>query len=176
LAAKMGIFRSLQKLRRSARRSRLFPMLFVVGVAAIIFGMIFNARKSELRCCNEGQVVLFFSPSASLSRVCVPIKTLEVDGDLAFVKIEVEKEMWNVAALQTFSVGDLMADLSMKKYPFPLIAVIQDSSKTEYLVVFGKDRQISLSSMKHLIGQGQKNEHLLEVKISNDFSFYVQIK
>jgi hypothetical protein len=187
----MGIFRILQKLRHSTRSSRLLQLLlFAIGITVIVFGMIFNSRKSPLReraltCCNGDQVVLFFPSPRSLipAQVRLPLKTKQTDEDLAFVEVDVGDEKWHAVALRTFSVGDLMADLTMKgveKYPFPLIAIAQDSSKAEYLIISGKNRQISLSSMKHLIELDKKNENLVEVKIPNHqkqdfFSFLIKV-
>jgi hypothetical protein len=175
----MGILRCLQRLRHSSHRSRLLQLLVAVGIAAAVFGITFYGfvpRRPNSQhlstCCRKNQVVLFFhaSESLALSRICLPINTMQT-SDFSFLEIEAQGTKCKVAALRTGSVGDLMAELSIKgieKSSFPLIAVIQDSFGAEYLIVCEEDGQISLSSMKHLIehcAMDQKNENLIEVVI-----------
>jgi hypothetical protein len=148
----MGISRDLQRLRHSIRSSRLLKLLLAMGVAMIV------SSPTSTRCKDE------FSQSPE------PLTSSRIIEDLAFVEMDIGGGKWHVAALLTTSVGDLMADLSMKgagKYPFPWMIIVQDSLDAKYVIVFGQDRQISLSSMKHLIEIGQKKENLTEVKLSS---------
>ena len=75
-----------------------------------------------------------------------------------------------IAALKAASVGDVMAELATKA-PCPMMLVIRDQQEAEYLIVCGKDRQLSLSSMKHLIEQEnfeQGKEKLIRLPLQDE--------
>jgi hypothetical protein len=180
----MGIFKCLQRLRHSCCRSRLFLLLFaaVVVMVALATALSFSKRPLKehvLRCCQENKVVLFFSSSESLtpSQICLPFNTTQ--------NLDATVTRWKVAALQTTSIGELMAEFSLQKYLLPLIAVIQDSLGAEYLAICGEDRHIFLSSMKYLIEHcliDRKNEKWVEVIVPDPlegkkepFSLYIAI-
>lgn len=98
--------------------------------------------------------------------------------------LDMQGTRWKVAALKTTSIGELMAEFSLLNL-LPLIAVIQDSLGGEYLAVCGEDRNISLSSMKHLIENcsiDRKNEKWVEVIVPDHlegkkepFSLYIAV-
>jgi hypothetical protein len=161
----------------------LFLLLFTAGAVMVALAVTLSSRKHPLkehvlRCCHENRVVLSFSSSES--QMSLPLNTTQ--------DLDVQGTRWKVAALQTTSIGELMAEFSLlntKKYLLPLIAVIQDSLGGEYLAVCGEDRNISLSSMKHLIENcsiDRKNEKWVEVIVPDHlegkkepFSLYIAV-
>jgi hypothetical protein len=178
LGGKMSIFKCLQRLWCYSRSSRLFQWLFVIGIAVLIIGIALLSKKPPLKekvltCFKNKEVVLFFHSSNALTpRMSLPIESVQTLDNLPFADIDINRTKWKIAALKIFSVGDMMAELSLKggeKYPFPMIVVVQDSAGAEYLIIGNEEKQISLSSIKYLIEHGmldQKNKNLVKVIIS----------
>ncbi len=170
----MGIFKCLQKLWHFCRSSRLFQWLFIAGSLALIIGVIFlkkpPLKEKAFTCFQNKEVALFFHPSKALT-LCLnlPITFMQTWDDLAFTDLPVKDTTWKIAALHILSVGDLMAELSMKggeKSLFPLIILIRDSTGTEYLIIGDEEKQISLSSMNYFVEHGMLDDkNLLKVTI-----------
>jgi hypothetical protein len=174
----MGIFKCLQRLYRFSRSSRLFQWLFIAGSLALIIGIPFLKKSHEeekaYTCFKNKEVVFFFHASEALTpHMSLPIKSMQVLKNLAFNDVAIKGTKWKIAALRVFSIGDLMAELSMKGGEncfFPMIVVAQDSAGAEYLIVGNEERQISLSSMSYLVKHclvDQRNGQWVKVNISD---------
>lgn len=169
----MGIFKCLQSLRHYSRSSRLFQC---VGIVALVCGITLFSKKLTLKeqagsCLKDNQVELFFYTSKPLtSRIHLPLTSAQSLRGLSFLESDVQGTTWKMAALETFSIGDILAELSMNNAARPLIAFVRDSVGAEYLVVYNEEKQISLSSVKHLVQHNlveQNKENVIKVAISN---------
>jgi hypothetical protein len=174
----MSIFKSLKSLRHSNRNPRLLQWLLVAGGVAVIATTFFSKRlemkEQSMSCFNDNRAHLFFHASKPLTpRISLSIKPMQALQNLSFLEVIVQGKKWKIAALEIFSIGDLLAEFSTRaaeKYSFPLITLARDSIGEEYLIVCDEEKQISLSSLKYLIAHclvEQKNENLIKVMISN---------
>jgi hypothetical protein len=177
LGGKMGIFKCLQGLWRFSCGSRLFQWLFITGSLALIIGFVFlkkfSLEEKAFTCFKNNKVILFFhSSKSSTPHVSLPIKSVYASDDFTFTEIVIKEKKWKIAALSVLSVGDLMADLSMKggeKCLFPMIVVARDSSGAEYLIIGNEQRQVFLSSMNYLVEHNMlDNKKWVEVICSDE--------
>jgi hypothetical protein len=174
----MGIFKYLQRLYRFSRGSRLFQWLFITGSFSLIIGIPFlkkwQIEEKAFTCFKNKEVIFFFHSSEVLTpRMSLSIKSMQMLEDLVFNNIIIKGTKWKITALRVFSIGDLMAEISMKCREncfFPMIVVAQDSTGAEYLIVGNEEKQISLSSMSYLVKHylvDQRNEQWVKVNISD---------
>jgi hypothetical protein len=121
--------------------------------------------SQKLTCFKDNQVVLFLK----FLQISIPVAQVEAYNSIPFVEIEEGK--YKFAAVRTSSVGDLLAEFSMKPAdPIPWIVVIQDAFDAEYVMGRGLDGQVSLSSIQFAIEQSMvrtEEGEVLEVKFSD---------
>ena len=107
------------------------------------------------------------------SHITLSIKSVQSLEDVSFLDIDILGTKWKIAAFETLSVGELLAELSMQgaeKYLLPFIALARDSVGAEYLIVCNTEKQISLSSLKHLMEHHlavHRGIQIIKVDISN---------
>lgn len=163
----MGIFkRCREQLRHFLKKDfSLGTCLRIFVFSLILLGgfTFFKFQKSEKvplssqwRCCVDHRVLLFFSlpGTSTLSPLFLPLVPFTTVENTPFVEVKSQDgKLWKATALQTESVGTLLAELSreIKAKLLPLISIVLDSSGTEYLLLIGTEGQLSLSSMKFLI-------------------------
>jgi len=151
----------ISKCLQSFRSHRLVLLFLAVSAAAFVF---VAAVPRSSTCCKNNQVVI-----SSQSRQ-TPLFVQPTSACLSFLDLDIQGTVWKIAALDTFSIGDLMADL-LKKAPCPMIALARDQEGVEYVIVYDEDRRLSLSPVKRLIEQElveQRNEKFIRVPLSND--------
>ncbi len=127
-------------------RHRWVLLSFATGTAVFVLAAIVSFKENEWSCCKNNEVI-FFLPSA---RIAIPLQP--ACANLPFFDLEVQGTTWMIAAIKAASVGDVVAELATKA-PCPMMLVVQDQQKAEYLIICGKDRQLSMSSMNHLLEQ-----------------------
>jgi hypothetical protein len=141
-------------------------LLLSIAICTAVFVVVeFVAfKKKAWSCCKNNEVIIVL-PSA---RIAIPLQP--ACANLPFFDLEIQGTTWMVAALKAASVGDVMAELATKA-PCPMMLVVRDQQEAEYLIICGKDRQLSLSSMKHLIEQKaveQGKEKLIRLPLPGD--------
>ncbi len=143
-------------------------VLFSLAACTIVFFLPLypSPKKQQWTCCKNNTVTL----SSLSSRIVLPLQLST--AQLTFQDLDVQGTVWKIAALDTASVGEFMGELSNHDAPCPMIAVVRDGQEEEYLIIYGKDRQLSLSSMKHFIDQSlleEKNEKFVKVVLPEGY-------
>jgi hypothetical protein len=177
----MNIFKYLQRLWRLSCSWCWVLGLFVIGGFALTLGIAFfiprsgdnEVKENSFTCFKNQKAVLFFHSSKALPSISLPFQSVQIRDDLVFTDIFIKETRWKMAAFRVLSVGELMAELSMKGAKlFPLVAIVQDLEGAEYLVVGDKEKQISLSSMNYLaqcsIGDHKKWVKAIIPNLEND--------
>lgn len=146
-------------------RHRWVLLSIATCTVAFVIATVIKTSKEKAWTCFKNNEVVFVT---LLKRMAIPLQT--ISENILFLDLELQGTTWKVAALNTASVGEIMAWLS-KKAACPMIAVVKDQQEAEYLIVCGKDRQLSLSSVKHFIEQGfleKRKEKFIPVPLSGN--------
>ncbi len=142
-------------------------VLFSLAACTVVFVLAVypSPKKQHWTCCKNNKVTV----SSRSSRIVLPLQLSP--AQLAFNDLDVQGTTWKIAALDAPSVGEFMGELP-NYAPCPMIAVVRDRQEGEYVIIYGKDRQLSLSSMKHYIDRSlleEKNEKLVKVLLSEGY-------
>lgn len=182
----MSIFtKCMQKLWHSARSNRLYQSLITATCMAIFFGMVVNHNRQKITFVKERKVVLSFDLIESIS---IPLVQVCAYNKIPFLEFSSHDEKWRTTAIYTQSVGELMAGLtsSQKQDSIPLIAFVQDVHGDDYVIIIGKNKESSLSSLQFLVRESLVErkalgkEKYLGIKLPNcssgegQIAFYIQ--
>lgn len=116
--------------------------------------MLWNARKNpSISCVEEGRVTfaLGFSPTPEV--LSLPVIHTQSAHTIPFLEIPFHQKKWKITALQTENLGELIEELTrlQQEDALPLLCLVQDHRKKEYIVMIDENARSSVSSLSFLL-------------------------
>lgn len=103
--------------------------------------------NEKLKCFSEDQTTLFLPGS-----MAIPV-ALQPSRKIHWGPMKINEETWKVAGIKSKDVGETAAELSLnhRKEDARLLALIEDESREEYLLMIGREGDVAMSSIESLV-------------------------
>jgi hypothetical protein len=140
-------------------------------------------NRQKMTFVKERNIMLSFDLAESIS---IPLVRLSAYDKIPCLEFSSRDETWRTTAIYTQSIGELMAGLtsSQGQDSIPLIAFVQDVHGDDYVIVIGKNKESSLSSLQFLLKESSvvRKEKYLGIKLPRSslledrVAFYIQLE
>jgi len=133
--------------------------------AAIFVGVLCDARKAPNISCINGEKVTFALSLDAHDVLTIPLIHSTRCQEIPFIEMPSKERNWKFTALYTESIGELVADLQNFHQGTPLLCLVQDANKNEYIVTIDQEGKSSVSSLPFLLKKNRCKKNFLEIEI-----------